>query len=109
MLGVVASATRLCSVDRLAGGSPGRPLEASEDREGGAAWQHDSSDPPFYRCSGQDLRGVCGRKGYTTTGRGRDRHGTPDLEERDFSARAPDPLWRADITYVPTDTWTPST
>ncbi|MEM1044226.1 MAG: IS3 family transposase [Bacteroidota bacterium] len=46
--------------------------------------------------------GVTRRRGPTTTTR---RPGTPkgpDLVERDFSADAPDQLWVADITYVPT-------
>jgi putative transposase len=49
-----------------------------------------------------DLQGVSRRKGYKTTVKGRDRHGIPDLVERDFTATAPDQLWVADITYVPT-------
>lgn len=50
----------------------------------------------------QGLRGVCRRKGMTTTTR--DPGATParDLVNRDFSADAPDRLWTADITYVPT-------
>ncbi len=49
-----------------------------------------------------DLQGVSRRKGYKTTVKGRDRHGIPDLVERNFTATAPDQLWVADITYVPT-------
>jgi putative transposase len=49
-----------------------------------------------------DIQGVSRRKGYKTTRKGRDRHGIPDLVERDFTATAPDQLWVADITYVPT-------
>ena len=48
------------------------------------------------------LAGVSRRKGPRTTVR---RHGArpaPDLVERDFTAPAPDRLWVADITYVPT-------
>lgn len=48
------------------------------------------------------LQGVSRRKGFKTTVRGRDRHGIPDLVDRDFAAEAPDELWVADITYVPT-------
>jgi hypothetical protein len=43
VLRVEASVTRLSSVEPPAGGSPGRLLEASQDREGGAARQHHSS------------------------------------------------------------------
>ncbi len=48
------------------------------------------------------LRGVCRRKGFCTTIRSRDAHPIPDLVEWDFTAAAPDQLWVADITYVPT-------
>src|SRR5215216_6820817 len=49
------------------------------------------------------LRGCMrGRKKRTTH---RDPHAVaaPDLVNRNFSATAPDKLWTADITYVPTD------
>jgi putative transposase len=45
---------------------------------------------------------VSRRKGFKTTRRGRDRHGIPDLVDRDFTATGPNQLWVADITYVPT-------
>jgi len=48
------------------------------------------------------IEGVSRRKGRRTTIRGRDRHGIPDLVDRDFTATKPDQLWVADITYVPT-------
>ena len=41
---------------------------------------------------------------YPWTLRRPDARPAPDLVERDFSAEAPDQLWVADITYVPT--WT---
>ncbi len=50
----------------------------------------------------EGLVGVSRRKGYRTTRRGRERHGIKDLVDRDFSAEAPNQLWVADITYVPT-------
>jgi hypothetical protein len=43
MLGVEVSPSRLRSVGTLAGGCAGRLLEASQDRESGAAWRHDRS------------------------------------------------------------------
>ena len=49
--------------------------------------------------------GICGvsrRKGTKTTIRRERARPAPDLVERDFSAGAPDQLWVADITYVPT-------
>ncbi len=48
------------------------------------------------------IQGVSRRKSFKTTRRGRERHGIPDLVERDFRATGPDQLWVADITYVPT-------
>jgi transposase InsO family protein len=49
------------------------------------------------------LAGVSRRKFVTTTVRGEGRQ-APDLVERNFAAEAPDRLWVADITYIPT--WT---
>jgi len=51
------------------------------------------------------LAGLCGvsrRKGVRTTIRNGDTCPAPDLVERNFTATAPDQLWVADITYVPT-------
>jgi putative transposase len=46
--------------------------------------------------------GVSRRKGTFTTIRDRDVRAAPDLVDRKFHADAPDQLWVADITYVPT-------
>jgi putative transposase len=48
------------------------------------------------------LEGVSRRKWVRTTTRDPDARPAPDLVERDFTADAPDRLWVADITYVPT-------
>jgi putative transposase len=48
------------------------------------------------------LQGVSRRKGCWTTIRDRDAQAAPDLVQREFAAPAPDRLWVADITYVPT-------
>jgi putative transposase len=53
---------------------------------------------------GAGLEGVSRRKGTWTTRRDGDARQAPDLVERDFHATAPDRLWVADITYIPT--WT---
>lgn len=50
----------------------------------------------------QGLRGVHRRKGVTTTIPAAERRPQPDLVERDFTAQAPDQLYVADITYIPT-------
>lgn len=51
---------------------------------------------------GAGLAGVSRRKGCRTTVRRRDAQAAPDLVHRRFCADAPDELWVADITYVPT-------
>ena len=48
------------------------------------------------------LVGVSRRKGCQTTSRDESAQPAPDLVEREFAAEAPDRLWVADITYVPT-------
>ncbi len=48
------------------------------------------------------LAGVSRRKRTQTTVRDRDARPAPDLVDRDFTATAPDQLWVADITYIPT-------
>ena len=48
------------------------------------------------------LVGVSRRKGVRTTRRAADGQAAPDLVQRDFTASAPNRLWVADITYVPT-------
>ena len=48
------------------------------------------------------IHGASRRKGFTTTIRDRDARPAPDLVDRKFIADAPDKLWVADITYVPT-------
>ena len=49
-----------------------------------------------------DIRGVSRRKSTRTTRRSSSRQPVADLVERAFTASAPDQLWVADITYVPT-------
>ncbi len=44
------------------------------------------------------------RTGMTTTRRGRDARPAPDLVDRNFTAKAANELWVADITFVPTAT-----
>lgn len=51
-----------------------------------------------------ELEGVSPRKGKFTTRRNANAQPAPDLVERAFAATAPNQLWVADLTYVPT--WT---
>jgi putative transposase len=48
------------------------------------------------------VAGVCRRRGIRTTRRDKDARPAPDLVDRNFTASAPNQLWVADITYVPT-------
>jgi putative transposase len=48
------------------------------------------------------LVGVSRRRWVTTTRRGPEAARVPDLVERQFAAAAPNQLWVADITYIPT-------
>jgi len=48
------------------------------------------------------LYGVCRRQWVTTTVRDRAARPAPDLVERNFAAAAPNRLWVADISYIPT-------
>lgn len=48
------------------------------------------------------LEGISRRRKTRTTRRQPDARPAPDLIERDFTVSAPDRLWVADITYVPT-------
>jgi putative transposase len=50
----------------------------------------------------EGLRGVCRRKFVVTTTRDADALPSADLVQRQFSADAPNRLWVADITYIPT-------
>ena len=50
----------------------------------------------------EGLAGVSRRRGTRTTRPEPGRRAAPDLVERHFHAEAPDRLWVADITYVPT-------
>ena len=50
----------------------------------------------------EGLQGACFRKWITTTVRDGDAQPSADLVQRQFSADAPNKLWVADITYIPT-------
>lgn len=48
------------------------------------------------------IQGVSRRRSVVTTRRSKSGRAAPDLVDRDFTARGPDRLWVADITYVRT-------
>ena len=77
----------------------GRPRIQADLRDDGI-WVGDKRVARLMR--ERKIHGVSRRKGFTTTVRDRDARPAPDLVERKFTAAAPDQLWVADITYVPT-------
>ena len=119
VLGVSASgyyawSTRRPSARKVANGLLGDRLEAHwrESREiyGRPRLQADlreegirASDKRVARLMRErNIHGASRRKGFRTTVRDRDARPAPDLVERKFVATAPNQLWVADITYVPT-------
>jgi putative transposase len=119
VLGVSASgyyawSTRRPSAPKVANGLLGDRLEAHwrESREiyGRPRLQADlreegirASDKRVARLMRErNIHGASRRKGFKTTVRDRDARPAPDLVERKFVATAPNQLWVADITYVPT-------
>ncbi len=119
VLGVSASgyyawSTRRPSARKVANGLLGDRLEAHwrESREiyGRPRLQADlreegirASDKRVARLMRErNIHGASRRKGFKTTVRDRDARPAPDLVERKFVATAPNQLWVADITYVPT-------
>ena len=82
-----------------AGGSYGAPRIQAELAEQGLAVSR-KRVARVMRQAG--LAGVSRRKGPRTTRRDAQARPAPDLVEREFHADAPDRLWVADITYVPT-------
>ena len=112
--GYYAWSTRRPSARKVANGLLGDRLEAHwrESREiyGRPRLQADlreegirASDKRVARLMRErNIHGASRRKGFKTTARDRDARPAPDLVERKFVATAPNQLWVADITYVPT-------
>lgn len=82
-------------------GTYGAPRILRDLRETGE-WVGQKRVARLMRAAG--LQGVSRRKHTVTTVRDADAVGAPDRVQRDFTATAPDQLWVADITYIPT--WT---
>jgi putative transposase len=77
----------------------GRPRLHADLREAGI---HVSGKRIARLMRERGLVGVSRRKSTVTTIRDKDARPAPDLVDRNFRADAPDQLWVADITYVPT-------
>ena len=80
-------------------GTYGAPRILRDLRESGA-WVGQKRVARLMRA--EQLQGVSRRKGTVTTVRDDAATGAPDLVQRDFSVSAPNALWVADITYIPT-------
>ena len=77
----------------------GRPRIKAELKDDGISI---SNDRLARLMNERQLQGASRRKGIRTTVRDRDARPAPDLVDRKFVADAPNKLWVADITYVPT-------
>jgi len=93
-------AGRIRSIHQASRGTYGAPrIQAALQAEG--RYHGGKRVARLMRAEG--LQGVTRRKGTVTTVRGEERRPAPDRVERDFTADAPDQLYVADITYIPTD------
>jgi putative transposase len=91
---------RIRLIHKESGGSYGRPRVRAELLEQGETVSQ-KRVARLMRLAG--LQGVSRRRGYVvTTRRDPDRDPAPDLVKRQFVADAPNRLWVADMTYVPT-------
>ena len=90
---------RIRSIHRDSRGTYGRPRVHAELADNG--WRIGGKRAArLMRAEG--IAGVSRRQGTVTTVPGPERRPQPDLVERDFTAQAPDELYVADITYIPT-------
>jgi putative transposase len=81
-------------------GSYGRPRVMIDLHERGYRVNHKRVGRLMRR---HGIRGVCRRRGYVqTTRKDRQARVVPDLVNRQFKASAPNQLWVADITFIPT-------
>jgi transposase InsO family protein len=94
-----ALTSRIRRAHTLGRGTYGAPRVHAELREAGV---HVGRKRIARLMAADGLAGVCRRRFVRTTVRDRDAAPAPDLVERQFSRDAPDQLWVADITYLPT-------
>ena len=90
---------RVEAIHRRSRNTYGRPRIKAELKDDGISI---SNDRLARLMSERQLQGASRRKGIRTTVRDRDARPAPDLVDRKFVAEAPNKLWVADITYVPT-------
>ena len=90
---------RIREIHRISQGTYGAPRIHAELVDRGYAAGRERVTRLMRRAG---LRGISRRKGARTTTRDARARAAPDLVERDFTTDAPDGLWVADITYIPT-------
>jgi putative transposase len=95
----VALGDRIETIHRRSRNTYGRPRIKAELKDDGISI---SNDRLARLMNERQLQGASRRKGIRTTVRDRDARPAPDLVDRKFVADAPNKLWLADITYVPT-------
>ncbi len=94
-----ALGARICAIHAASRGTYGTPRIHAELQATGMACGR-KRVARLLRVAG--LMGCHRRKGTTTTRRGEERLVAADQVQRDFTAVAPNRLWVADITYIPT-------
>jgi putative transposase len=95
----IALGDRVEAIHRRSRNTYGRPRIKAELKDDGISI---SNDRLARLMNERQLQGASRRKGIRTTVRDRDTRPAPDLVDRKFAAEAPNKLWVADITYVPT-------
>ena len=95
----IALGDRIEALHRASRSTYGRPRIHADLREIGVAI---SGKRVARLMRERGLHGASRRKSTITTIRNRDARPAPDLVDRKFQADAPDQLWVADITYIPT-------
>lgn len=90
---------RIEAIHRRSRSTYGRPRIKAELKDEGITL---SNDRLARLMNERNLVGASRRKGIRTTVRDRDARPVPDLVDRKFVADAPNKLWVADITYIPT-------
>jgi transposase-like protein len=92
-------AARMKQIHRFSRDTYGRPRMYAEHRSEGEVVNHKRVGRLMRE---EGLVGATRRQKWRTTVRDKDARPAPDLVSRNFVAAAPDQLWAADITYVPT-------
>ncbi|MBI4469192.1 MAG: IS3 family transposase [Acidobacteria bacterium] len=90
---------RIRAIHQRSRATYGAPRVDAELRDQGTAISRKRVARLMHRAG---LKGISRRQGPVTTIRNPEAHAAQDLVRRDFRAAAPNKLWVADITYIPT-------